>query len=217
MISEVNQQPAQLGQATVEAYIAAGGEITYCPPEQTDPLKFKTTTVAKPAKADKLSGYERERIPKAEALGVRMNLASTNFQNVPGTGIAKIEVVEIYAALAMGGLNSVEQDLVIYFYTQDPKCRSGAWAFLMCKLADRVLAEDWGTRKRGILQAMANTALDHLVNPRDFENLSDRAWARTIGLNNHHQWKSYKRRYRNLLDEAKDVINRGDEILEQQL
>ena len=217
MIFDVSPQQAQHGTSTLEAYIAAGGEITVCPPEATDPLKFKTATVAKPGKADKLSGYERERVPKAEALGVRMNLASTNFQNVPGTGRAKIEVGEIYGALAMGGLNSAEQNLVIYYYTQDPKSRSGAWAWLMCKLADMVLAEDWGTRKRGILQAMANTALEHLVNPRHFETLSDRAWARAIGLNNHHQWKTYKRRYRNLLDAAKDVINRGDEILEQQL
>lgn len=206
-----------------EAFELAGGTVQHFDAAPKDGKKRGQRAFKSPKKASKLSGYERERCSKAESLSTRLNLRSVDHQNVPsGGGTARLEVGEIAAALAMGskrkgGLTGPQQNLVIYYYTADPSCRSSAWAYLMIHLADVVLREKWGTRKRGILQNMANTALDELLCPPQYRAMSDRAWAGKLGLGNHSQWRAYRPRYRALVDHAKDVINRADQMLSDQL
>ena len=204
----------------VNQYIAGGGTVKELPaaPDHITIVGRQHGKQKKRRRAVKLSAYEAKPIPKAEAMGNRLNLHSQDFQTIPGGGVkGKLQPGEICAALAMGGLKPQEQDLVIYYWTQDRKSRSGAWALLMCKVVDNCLAENWGNRKRGILIAMVETCLDELINPAQYRMYSDRKWSRSIGLANSSHWRTYSGRYNNLRAFAKDILNRGDECLEQQL
>ena len=146
-----------------------------------------------------------------------MNIRSHDFQSVPGGSAVKLEQGEIYAALAMAGLHQFEQALFIYYWTKDRGSRSGAWSLLLNKLVDMALQDDWGVRKPGLLDGMANTALDQLVNPRKFHGYSSRQWARAIGASNHGTWKTYKSRYADLWAYIQEVIDKGEEALRTQL
>ena len=204
----------------VEAYKASGGNVTVFPAQKADPKMFETARLPKPEKTGSslVLGYAKEPIDKAEALGQRMNLSAQNMENTGGGGgKPAIERGDIFAALAMDGMKKAEADLFIYFYTHDEKSRSQAWSLLMCKVADMSLAGNWGTRKRGILTGMVNTALDQISNPVKYRTYSGREYTRAIGAANNNTWKQYQPRYTKLLEYIELVIEKGERALRRQL
>lgn len=201
-----------------KAFERKGGKVQRIEPRQAGGLNHGSKKGGQAVSGKTLlSGYERERPPKSESLAVRMNLRSPDPQSVSGTQRAEISQGDIYAALTMGNLTKFEQELFIYYATEDPRSRSSAWSLLMTELADRVNREDWGTRKRGILIAMSNTVLEQLVNPNRFRGISGRQMSRKLDLGHHSQWKAYSPRYDSLLGYAREIIERAEQILVDQI
>lgn len=199
----------------IEDYKRSGGVIQFLPPGE--PEKAKASTSKGPAIP--ATGYAREPISKADFLGQRLNLSAQNMENAGGGGGGKpkIERQDIYAALAMAKLKQAEADLYIYFWTQDENSRGGAWALLMCWLADQKIAQGWETRKRGLLIGMVETALDQITNPVKYRTFSGRAYSRAIGAANNNTWKKYEPRYAELLAYIETILQKGDRALQEQL
>jgi hypothetical protein len=162
------------------------------------------------------SGFARERLPKGEALGNRLNLQSPDWTgggSAPGANKG-LTPGEILSALAGSTLTEFERGLVIYYFTQDNRSRSQAFALLLCWLVDRKIEHDWDIRKAGILKAMTVTALEDLLYPSSYRNLSDRAWTEMLTLTKHHDWpRLWRPRYRSLIAYAESVIDQGQAMI----
>ena len=204
-------------QSEINEFLQAGGHTTICPPQPADPRLFESVRMPRRGKVDLLSSYERERLSKPEMLSQRMSLSSQDFQAIPGTGAGKIEVGEIYGALAMGKMRQGPSNIYVYCATFDSDSRQAALNALLEELVRKSERERWGVRKPDILIGLANTLLHEMENPRKFATYSDRAYSRAIGLKNHNSWKIYRSRYDDLFSYVKRVINHGDEILARQL
>lgn len=162
------------------------------------------------------SGFARERLPKGEALGNRLNLQSPDWTNVGSTTGAKTGITpgQILAALAGSNLSEGERGLVIYYFTQDQQARSQAFALLLCWVVDRKLEQNWDIRKPGILKLMTDIGMDDLLYPSKYCNLSDRAWAETLGLSCHKDWpRLWRQRYRSLIAYAEIIIDQGQALI----
>lgn len=199
---------------SIDEYLARGGTIKQLPAEIPDPKKFQDVRIHKDEKADKLSGYTKGRPSKGEAMANRLNVPAQEFSNIAAaTKAGKITPHEIHAALAMAPqaerLNEVQQGLVLYVLTAEPRYRSSAKAELLVHAAGLVLTERWYVKKRGILTAAAEHAADHLVYPRQYRRLTNREWARLLGLSCH---KDYQTRWRARVNK---LIEHGTELVER--
>lgn len=198
-------------------FLERGGVVTEIPAEKADPKKFESVRIPKPAKTVKLSHYAPERVPKGEALATRLNMATTDHTNVGGGTRRedRITAEQIHAALANSGMREHEEKLVLYVLTGEQRYRSAAWALLMNKLADIIIASGGrSTKKRGTLTACADAALDYLVNPQQFKTYSDRQYASLLELENHSNWvRRWRGRFNELVQHGEDLIDRAHRII----
>lgn len=205
---------------SLDQFFEAGGVVQELPPEIPDPKKHEYVRVAKGGSVPtvKLSEYERERVPKGEALSSRLNLQAQNFQNITASTSGKgLTPGEIHAALA-GRFRSSEEDFLIYVWTEARIHRSGAWATLMTRLASDAVRGKWDCRKRGILSAMASTALANYLRPNEFRALSARQWAKLLDLSCDKDWsKRWRVRYYDLMQYGELLLDNGCEVLARNL
>lgn len=203
----------------VKEFQQAGGRIQQLPAERA--YSMETVTIAKQSKKERagvmLSMREKEKIPKSERLATRLNIKSSDFQSVSrgsGAGSKPPTPGEIHAALANQDLREDEEALFVYFHTMEPRYRSAAWALLMCRLADLEISEEWIIKKRGILEAMSNTALENLLYPQKFKHYSQRDWAHKLGLESHKNWsRTWKNRYNDLMNHAGEILARAHNMI----
>lgn len=199
---------------SLDQFLEAGGVVTTYPPEEANPKKHEYVRITKEKRAAKVSNYERTRLPKGEALANKLNLGSQDWTNIAaGDRKNRITSEEIHAALA-GCFTETEEAFLLYVYTGDRRYRSGAWATLMTRLAGDAVQGKWDLRKRGILTAAANTALENFLRPKDFEHLNHREWAKKLDLSCHKDWpKRWKPRYDNLMEFGYLLLDSGRDAL----
>lgn len=203
----------------VQAFLEKGGKIEHLPSEAANPSKFETVLVPKPGKDRRFDPGWAVKPPKyGQRLGQNMNIHAPDPAFVRSTKKGNIKTAEIFGALAMGSMKKHEQDIMIYYNTQDKASRSAAWAWTLCRIVDLVLSEKWDTRKRGTLERMTNTLLDNLIYPEKYIDKSERSWATALGLKSHNAWSSrWRARYNSMMFELREIVSKGERTLAEQL
>jgi hypothetical protein len=200
----------------IDAFFEAGGEVSQVPAEIANPKKFESIKVAKRKKLKgKIYGYEPEKVPRGEMLSSKLNLGSQDFSNIGRSSVKdRITPGQIHAALAQAGIREHEEKFMLYVWTEDKQYRSAAWAQLLSWLIDTAIEEDWDVRKNGVMDELAQVALDNFINPAAYHLRSARAWARDVGLACHKDWQStWAERYKRLMSYGDNLIERGENIL----
>lgn len=201
----------------IQTYLSKGGKIHVLPPQKSDYRCLEQATYS-PRLRHSGFGYPNERLSKSEALGLRMNITGMNLLNVPGSNPEKLDANSIAAALAMGNLSRRAQNLAYYKYTGDSQTLKQLRLFFLQDVVDTAEQEKWDVRKKMILERMVSLAIDNVVNPNRYRGISNRQWARMMGLSANGDWaKRWSKRYTNLLNKLTTLCEKADAHLERQL
>ena len=179
----------------VDDFLAQGGKIQQVPAEEIRPRHFEMAPLIKMV-TPRISPWHEDELGKAEALLYKMNISGSDPLAVRSTRTNKLTTYDVWAALVKCEVERLSDhptwglydrkkvkllvvELQVYKQTllqdgnKDKKSHSILFAELLFLLLDRKKALKWIIKKPHILENMVLTAIEHVCDPRKFQDTRD--------------------------------------------